>query len=568
MPLGMATSNRENTAAALRAKADALHGAGDWRAGAALHLKALAASTHDPDLAAAAAALSRKDLARAEHLLKRHLSAHPTDIGAIRMLAELAMRLGQYGDAQTLLDRALTLAPGFQAARFALALLLSRRNKLAEAIAETDHLLAESPGDLRYLNLRASVLVKLGAYDDALALYDRVIAARPPHPKILMSAGHVLKTVGRQDEGVAAYKKALALSPELGEAWWSLANLKTFRFAADDIAAMEAALQSPKASNDDRLHLHYALGKAFEDDACYETSFAHYADGAAIRRKLIHYDADDTSARVAGAKAQLTSGFFADRRDFGFEAADPIFIVGLPRAGSTLLEQILSSHPLVEGTMELPDLDQIARRLEARHGSMEEALDALTAAESRALGEEYLARTRVQRRQGRPFFIDKLPNNWVNVGLIALILPNAKIIDARRHPMSCCFSAWKQHFARGQHFSYDLGEIGRYYADYAAFMAHIDRALPGRVHRVIHENLVDDPDHEIRALLAILGLAFDQRCIDFHQNDRAVRTASSEQVRQPIFRDGLDQWRLYERWLEPLRTSLGETLTTCNAPAA
>lgn len=517
-------------------------------------------------MVAAALALNAGNLPVAERLLRQHLKGSPTDIGAMRMLAELAIRIGQYGDAIALLDRALELAASFDPARFARSLVLSRLNRLPEAMADTDALLAVAPNNLGYLNLRASVLVRLGDFGAARAIYTRVLAEQPDQPKIWMSLGHVLKTTGQTAEGVDAYRRSLALRPELGESWWSLANLKTFKFSSADVTAMEAALDAPGADEEDLLHLQFALGKAFEDAGAFERSFDHYARGNSIRRKQIDYDPARTSDVVVRMRAILTPEFFAARRGYGCQAPDPIFIIGLPRAGSTLLEQILASHPSVEGTMELPDLDKITRRLAAKGGGdgYPEMLTDLTAAECRALGEEYLERTAVQRRLGRPFFIDKLPNNWLHVGLIQLILPNAKVIDARRHPMACCFSAWKQHFARGQSFTYDLAEVGRYYADYVALAAHIDAVLPNRVFCVVHERLVEEPEAEIRRLLAHLGLPFDQRCLDFHQNDRAVRTASSEQVRRPISREGLDQWRNYKRWLAPLVSEISPVIETWN----
>jgi tetratricopeptide (TPR) repeat protein len=547
----------EAAAAFWRARGDELHAAGNVEAGGEAHLKALEASTRDPELAAAASALTSGNLSVAERLLKRRLKRYPTDIGAIRMLAELATRLGRYGDAAVLLDRALELAPAFHPARFARALVDSRRGNLVEAIADADRLLAVSPDNVGYLNLKASVLVKLGDYEAAQEIYKRVLAQRPGDSKVWMSLGHVLKTNGSASEGIEAYRRSLELRPELGESWWSLANLKTFRFSEADIAAMRAALAAPNTDAEDLLHLHFALGKAFEDLADFKQSFDHYAQGNALQRARIEYDPAETSAEAARMRTILTREFFDARRSYGCAAPDPIFIIGLPRSGSTLLEQILASHPQVEGTMELPDINQISCRVGAKSGEGYPAgLANLSADACKAMGEEYLDRTRIQRRLGRSFFIDKMPNNWLHVGFIHLILPNAKIIDARRHPIACCFSAWKQHFARGQYFSFDLAEVGRYYVDYVALMTHMDAMLPGRVQRVIHERLVDDPEAEIRRLLDGLGLPFDQACLEFYKNDRAVRTASSEQVRRPISREGVDQWRNYEQWLAPLIAAL------------
>ncbi len=328
---------------------------------------------------------------------------------------------------------------------------------------------------------------------------------------------------------------------------------------------MQEQLRRPDLSEEDRFHFHFSLGKAFEDAREYTKSFQHYEQGNAIRRAMIHYDADENSQQMHRSKELLTREFFATRENWGSPAPDPIFIVGLPRAGSTLLEQILSSHPLVEGTMELPDIIDMARSLgggRARGAASKypEILAEMSADELRALGEQYIANTRIQRKSDAPFFIDKMPNNFAHIGLIQLILPRAKIIDARRHPMGCCFSGFKQHFARGQHFTYGLDDIGRYYRDYVELMAHVDVALPGRVHRVIYETMVDDTETEVRRLLDYCGLPFDQRCLRFYENERAVRTASSEQVRQPIYRDGVDHWQHYEPWLEPLKRALGPVL--------
>jgi tetratricopeptide (TPR) repeat protein len=380
-----------------------------------------------------------------------------------------------------------------------------------------------------------------------------------------MSFGHVLKTVGRLDEGIAAYRRAIGLAPALGEAWWSLANLKTVRLGPADVEAMTAALSAPGLSREDLFHLHFALGKAHDDAAEPEGAFHHYAEGNRLRRELIGYDADETRRGVDRSIALFTPAFFTERDGWGSPAPDPVFILGMPRSGSTLLEQILASHAEVEGTMELPDIPALVRRLGGRTRKSEESaypemLSTLGSDELRALGEEYLERARIHRKTDKPFFVDKMPNNWAHVGLIHLILPGARIVDARRHPLDCCFSNFRQHYARGQGFSYSLSDMGRYYADYVRLIAHFDRVLPGHIHRVVHERLIEEPEREIRALLDALGLPFDPACLRFHENKRAVRTASSEQVRRPINREGMDQWRAYEAHLGPLKEALGPVL--------
>ena len=511
---------------------------------------------YPPRLIEAAVALNANDLPRAEPLLRAHLKDDPFDVAAIRMFAELAGRIGRYRDAENLLRRALELSPAFTAARANLALVLYRQNRPEDAIAELNRVAEEEPDNPGHANLQAAALGRIGEFDEALGLYEQVLKRAGSQPRIWMSYGHMLKTVGRTADGIAAYRKAIELMPELGEAWWSLANLKTVKFSDEDIAAMEGALARGDIAEEDRFHLDFALGKALEDRGAAEGAFAHYAAGNALRRTRLDYDAAETSRYVDRLIEIATPEFFAARAGQGCDAADPIFVLGMPRAGSTLVEQILSSHSLIEGTSELPDMPVLARR-EPRYPV---SLPELSAEQLRGAGEDYMRRTRIQRKTERPFFIDKLPNNWAHVVFIMAVLPNAKIIDPRRHPLGCCFSNFKQHFARGQAFSYSLEDMGRYYGDYVRLMAHIDRVQPGRVHRVIYERMVDETEAEVRALLDFCGVEFEEGCLAFHKTERAVRTASSEQVRQPIFREGTEGWKPYSAQLDPLRAALGEVL--------
>jgi tetratricopeptide (TPR) repeat protein len=546
-----------------RALADQAVAAGEAETADAAYAQLIRCSTADPVLMSAAAALCEGALPEAERMLKARLRSDPSDVPAIRMLAELATRLGRYVDAENLLDRALELAPGFLGARHNYAVVLYRQGKGPEALAEIETLLAAEPANPGYLALKGAALTLIGDYEGSIRLYEQVLARHGGQAKVWLSLGHALKTTGRQDEAVAAYRKSLELAPALGEAWWSLANLKTRGFGAADEAGMRAALAQPGLSDDDRLHLHYALGKAAEDRGDHARAFEDYSEGAHLRRAQVGYDADAVAAQMAEIRAAFTPQLLADHPADGALYLDPIFIVGLPRSGSTLIEQILASHSAVEGTMELPDLAAIAKGI----AGYPSGVAALSPGELRALGEAYLERTRIQRRSGRPLFIDKMPNNFVHAGLIRLILPNAKIIDARRHPMATGFAAFKQHFARGQHFSYDLTDLGRYWADYARLMDHFDAVMPGVVHRVFYERMVEDTEREVRRLLDYCGLPFEPACLNFHETKRAVRTASSEQVRKPIFRDGLSQWRNFEPWLEPLRAALGPALETYPAQA-
>jgi tetratricopeptide (TPR) repeat protein len=517
----------------------------------------LPASRYHPRLIEAALALHDNRLHDAEPLLKTHLKQDPFDVAAIRMLAELAGRIGRYKDAESLLRRAIEISPGFTAARANLALVLYRMGRASEALDELGRVLEEDPENVGHANLKAAALGRIGGFDEALRLYESVLAAAPDQPRVWMSYGHMLKTVGRQADGVAAYRHALALAPYVGEVWWSLANLKTVRFEDSDIETMQNALARPGLSEEDHFHLDFALGKAFEDRRQAGQAFAHYDAGNRLRRTKLKYAPDETQNFVDTSIALYTPDFFDARAGQGYDAPDPIFVLGMPRAGSTLIEQILSSHPLVEGTTELPDIPTLARQVEAYPAGVADlAPDRL-----REMGESYLKRAEIQRQTDRPFFIDKLPNNWAHLPLIHLILPNARIIDARRHPLGCCFSNYKQHFARGQAFSYDLTDMGRYYRDYVRLLAHVDTVRPGLVHRVHYEAMVENTEAQVRALLAYCGLEFDPACLEFHKNDRAVRTASSEQVRQPIFREGTEAWQPFESFLDPLKAALGDVLT-------
>jgi tetratricopeptide (TPR) repeat protein len=561
----MALATNPSSPPALRLLGLALRATGQSEEAAEYEQRALKAATADPTLLQAGSGLVTNQLHEAEPLLRERLKRDPYDYSAIRMMAELAARIGRLTDSENLLRRAIELAPSFQNARANLATVLYRQHRAADALEVLDQL-AEH-GDLAdgYRNLRAAALGRVGGYQEAIDLYRDVLSRHSEQPKIWMSLAHLLKTVGELDEAIAAYRRAIDLAPALGEVWWSLANLKTVRFDDVDIAAMEAALDDAALGADDQLHLHFALGKAYEDQADLATSWDHYATGNGIRAGQVRHDPDRITSLVDRSIALMTPEFFAAREGQGHDAPDPIFILGLPRAGSTLLEQILASHSLVEGTMELPDIHNLVRRIDGKHdpaerGAYPDALLDLDGEALAALGREYLDTTRIQRSEGKPYFIDKMPNNWAYAGFIRLILPKAKIIDARRHPLDCGFSNFKQHFARGQAFSYDLDHIGRYYADYFRLTAHLDRVQPGKIHRLIHERLVDDPETEIRALLDYCGLEWEESCLRFHENKRAVRTASSEQVRRPLSRSGIGQWKSYDQWLGPLKAALGPAL--------
>ena len=516
-----------------------------------------------PRLIEAATALSEDRLDVAERILKPHLKEDPFDVRAIRMLAELAARIGRLKDSETLLRRALEIAPEFTPARANLAMVLGRLGRPAEALEIIDQVVRAEPEGLGHANLKAATLGRLGAFEQAIELYQKVLERAGEQPGIWVSFGHLLKTVGRTEQGIAAYRRAIELRPTLGEAWWSLANLKTVRFSEADIATMEAMVAADGLKDADRFHLDFALGKALHDAGRTDAAFVHYQSANARRRAYHPYQPEMVRSLVDRSVALFTRELL--ETPGGCDAPDPIFIVGMPRAGSTLVEQILSSHSRIEGTAELPDFPILARST----GVYPDSVADFSAADRAELGREYLLRTAIQRRTDRPFFIDKLPNNWMFVHFIHWVLPNARIIDARRHPMGCCLSNFRQHFARGQDFSYDLSDLGNYYSNYVRQMAHVDSVLPGRVHRVIYERMVDDTEAQVRALLDYCGLEFEPACLEFHKTDRAVRTASSEQVRRPIYRDSKDEWQLYTHHLDPLREALGEVLDCYpDAPAS
>ncbi len=518
-------------------------------------------STRHPELVVAVDYLRQGKLGKAEPIVRDILKKHPTDVTAIRLLADLGFKMGHLKDACHLLERCLELTPDFHAARHSYAMILMRRQKPEAALEQAEKLLEQEPSNPNFLTLKAFLLTRIGDQAGALEIYENVLKYYPNQARAQMGYGHTLKTVGRLEESIKAYRNCIRLSPEVGEAYWSLANLKTFRFDDGDIEAMREQVTAEGGDADDQSHLAFSLGKALEDRAEYDESFKYYRRGNGIRRIEHRHDAKVNVFESVRQVRALGKAFFEQREGWGCKTSDPIFIVGLPRAGSTLLEQILASHSQVEGTSELMDIIAISRKLGDKSrrspaGKYPEIMADLTRGQVLELGESYLETTRIQRGDS-PFFIDKMPNNFRHIGLIHLILPNSRIIDARRHPMGGCFSGFKQLFANGQTFTYSLEDIGKYYRDYVRLMDHWDAVLPGRVHRVQYEEMVADTDTQIRALLDYCGLEFEQQCLKFYETERAVRTPSSEQVRKPIYKEGLEQWRNFEAHLDPLKEALG-----------
>ena len=561
--LRRAVSLNRDLPEAWRALGELLFHQGDVRGAEAAFSEHGRAKLDDPRLKAAADALAREAHAQAGAMLRAYLSAEPGSAAGLRLLGETLDRQGRYPEAEAALRRALELDPTFDGARFTLATVLFHQQKAADAAVHLRQLLARDPADAPTRNLLAGCLSLVGDMEEVQALYGQLLEEHPRQPQIWLNHGHALRTVGRSAEAVEAYRRCIALAPEVGEAYWGLANLKVETFSDAEVEAMGQALARADLRPADRLHLLFALGKAEEDRGRDAEAFARYAGGNAIRRAQTPYDAARTTAALARVRETFTPELFSALAGAGSEAGDPIFIVGLPRSGSTLVEQILASHSAVEGTMELPDIGLIALDLAASRPGAADAVEAVARMpreEFRALGGRYLESTRVHRRLGRPFFVDKMPNNFQHLGLIHLMLPNARIVDTRRHPLGAGFSSFKQHFAQGQDFSYALEDIGAYYRDYTLLMAHFDAVLPGRVHRVIYEDLVQNTDSEVRRLLDYCGLPFEEGCLRFYETRRAVKTVSSEQVRRPIFREGLDQWRRFEPWLGPMKAALGPAL--------
>lgn len=537
--------------------------AGEMSAGAALldtpYAALLKHSLAQPAVREALGAVQARDWPRARQILDAYLRLLPEDLTALSLLAEVADAQAHEHEARELLERLVALAPGFVQGQQRLVALLQRTGEAEAALAHSFALLERAPQQPRYLALHAGLLVAARRFDEAIRVYEACFRRQPGSVHDWMQYGHALKTLGRQDEAVAAYRRAAQLAPEHGAAWHALSNTKLALFTAEDVALMQAQLARPALAEADRSNLHFALGKAYEDRQAWETSFTHYAQANGIRRRQSDYDIARLEDYVAQAKEVFTREFFAARAGQGEPAGDPVFVLGLHRAGSTLVEQILASHSQVEGTRELPYLLRLGRDFGGTggrvqpHGLNAGLLAELGGDEWARLGRQYLAWCTPERRSARPQFVDKMPPNWMHVGLIHLMLPNAKIIDIRRAPMAAGFALFKMNFGQGVEHSYDQADIARYYRAYADLMAHFDAVLPGRVHHIRYETLVDDTEAEIRRLIAYCGLPFEDGCLRYWETERAIQTPSSEQVRQPIFRTAVEQWRHYAPWLGPMQ---------------
>lgn len=516
------------------------------------------------ELVSVASLLHQKKLYRAEQLCRHFLKTHPHHPEAMRLLAKLGSEFKVFDDAEFLLASCLEFAPDFKRARLDYVAVLYKRQKFHKALEQARILLDSDPGNAGFQISLGNALLATGDYAAAIETFEEVLRKKPDNHLIHLTRGHTLKTMGRVDDAIEAYRKSYGVKPDFGDAYWSLANLKTYRFSPHERQQMRDYLAAATTDQNDKIHLCFALGKDLEDSECFEEAFSFYQRGNSLKSRQDKFDIKLMDAALDTQKEHFDAAFFASREQAGCPAPDPIFIVGLPRAGSTLLEQILASHSQVDGTLELANIIGLAHRLNGRKVIQDNplypgVLNQLTPDALTKMGEDYIEDTKYHR-QGAAFFVDKMPNNFRHIALIHLILPKAKIIDARRHPMACCFSNFKQLFGEGQQFSYDLEHIGHYYRRYVEIMDHWDKELPGRILRVQYEDVVADLDGQVRRILDYCGLPFEQACLEFHKTKRAVRTPSSEQVRQPIYKSGTDQWQNFEPFLEPLKQALGPAL--------
>lgn len=523
-------------------------------------------------LIAATDLIAQGKLFKAEALCKKFLQQNATHGEAMRLLANIALQLGAMEEAEFILESASEFSPDNTQIKVDYIGVLRRRQKFESSIYAAETLYQTDTNNPQFQSIFAIEKMQVGDYEAAVALFDTVLNTLPADAITHTSKGHALKTWGKQAEAIDSYQAAIKHNANYGEAYYALSNLKTYTFSEAELEAMLALDNSDTLSAANRVHLYFALGKAYEDKRLWDLSFDYFQKGNRIKKQQSRYEADKMSEELLSQRSFFSPATFiktdtaGQQSDAGYPDDAPIFIVGLPRAGSTLLEQILSSHSMVDGTLELPNMLAIAQKLR-RTGRMDdrpgypEVIGTLSDAELYALGKQYIDETRIHR-QGAPFFIDKMPNNFRHIGLIKLILPNAKIIDARRHPAACCFSGFKQLFAEGQEFSYSLDDIAQYYNDYSELMAHWDHVMPEEVLRVRYEDMTSDIENQVKRILDYCQLPFEAACLEFYKTDRAVRTASSEQVRQPIYQSGVDHWQNFEAHLQPLLKSLDPSIAS------
>ena len=519
-----------------------------------------------PELRTVISYLANNKVQDAERLAKHFLRDNKTHPEGMRLLAEVLTRKNILDEAQFLLETLVALQPKMIPARLQLFHVLMRRQRFHSAFDIAASLNKDAPTDTGEIKRAyAAAAFAVGNIEEAKGLYAQLAKNAPADHLIPISQGHIFNAIGERENAVAAFQRCISLKPAHGDSYWSLANTKSYRFDDDEIASMQKIEESDALSTLDRVQICFALGKALEDKNLFDDAFSYYDRGNSLKLPTTHYDPVQLRKRVQAQIDVCTSELFESRQHVGVQNIDPIFIVGLPRAGSTLLEQILASHSQVDGTMELHNILDLAKRLRGRDADQDGTprypaiLGDLDNDLFAQFGVQFIDQTRIYRGSGQ-LFIDKMPNNFFHIGLIKLILPNAKIIDARRHPMACCFSGYKQLFGEGQEFSYGLSQIGEYYKEYVRLMAHWDAVLPGHVLRVNHEDVVADLETQVHRILDYCGLEFESACLEFHKTERTVRTPSAEQVRQPIYTSGLEQWKNFEHYLAPLKEALGSEL--------
>ena len=508
--------------------------------------------------------LNEGRLGMAEAKCRAFLKKNPTHTYAMSLLSEIANRLGYFDDAEFLLEKAVEFKPDDGDLRMKYASILRKKQKFAKTMEQVNILCEKFPDNLNYQALKASEIMQNGDHEKAITLLDDILSKNPYNFSTLTSKGHAEKTLGRTEQAINSYQSAYQIKPDHGEAFFSLANLKTYSFTSEELGNMREQVKRVDLSLRDKAYFHFALAQGCEVNGEYDEAFFHLENGNRIKNNQSQYSIERMDNELQAQIDICDEEFFKDLGKGGHNTKDPIFILGLPRAGSTLIEQILASHSMIDGTLELPNILSIAQSLRGddvygKEGNYPKSMRTLTLEQRESLGKGYVEDTKMHRKDA-PMFTDKMPNNFRHIGLIHLIMPNAKIIDARRYPLDCCFSMFKQLFAQGQEFSYGLAEAGSYYKSYVKLMNHWDKVLPGKILRVNNEDIIDDLEGQVKRMLEYLQLPFEEECITFYETDRSVRTASSEQVRRPINKEGMERWKPYSNHLKPLVDSLGREL--------
>ena len=508
--------------------------------------------------------LNEGRLGLAENKCREFLKKNPTHTYAMSLLSEIANRMGYFDDAEFLLEKAVSFKPNDGELRMKYASILRKKQKFAKTMEQVNILCEKFPDNLNYQAHKASEIMQNGDHEEAIILLEDIIKKNPYNFSTLTSKGHAEKTLGRSDEAIQSYQSAYKIKPDHGEAYFSLANLKTYSFTESELDTMRDQVKRVDLSLRDKAYFHFALAQGCEVIESFDEAFHHLEKGNNIKNKQSLYSIERMNKELQAQEDICNEEFFQNLGDGGFRTKDPIFILGLPRAGSTLIEQILASHSMIDGTLELPNILSIAQNLRGddiygKLGNYPKSLESLTQKQREDFGKDFINDTRMHRNDA-PMFTDKMPNNFRHIGLIHLIMPNAKIIDARRYPLDCCFSMFKQLFAQGQEFTYGLEEAGNYYKSYVKLMNHWDKVLPNKILRVNNEDVIDDLEGQVKRILSFLEVPFEENCISFYETDRSVRTASSEQVRQPINKKGMGRWKPYARHLKPLLESLDKDL--------